>query len=257
MRSSAAGWSRGCSRGTPSALRLHRHRRHRPARRRGGAAGQGRRLDRARRRRPRHRGHAPASRSSGLRERAAPLRRARRRGRDARELGLDAGGDRARDRRRQLPARARHRALGDARRPRRARRGRASSSAGSTSSTGPTASRRRCTRANDGVRLRRARDRDHRAGRQRRRDRPRDRRRRSSHEPLAGVARVDITPPLGTPVALLGGAQGARPGREGAARRAGARALRRRADGRDRRDRPRLRRRRARRPPCASASHAL
>ena len=45
---------------------------------------------------------------------------------------------------------------------------------------------------------------------------------------------------------LLGGAQGARAGREGAARRAGARALGRRAHRRDRRHRPRLRRRRAR-----------
>ena len=53
---------------------------------------------------------------------------------------------------------------------------------------------------------------------------------------------------------LLGGAQGARAGREGAARRAGARPLRRRADGGDRRHRPRLRRGRAGRRRCASTS---
>ena len=46
-------------------LRLHRHRRQRAARRRGGAAGQGRRLDRARRRRAGDRGDAPG-RASGL-----------------------------------------------------------------------------------------------------------------------------------------------------------------------------------------------
>ena len=64
-------------------LRLHRHRRHRAARRRGGAAGQGRRLDRARRRRPRHRGDAP-DRAVGPRERATARRRAARRGDDPR-----------------------------------------------------------------------------------------------------------------------------------------------------------------------------
>ncbi len=55
-------------------LRLHRHRRHRPARRRGGAAGEDRRLHRARRRRSRHRRDPPAG-AERARERAAALRR--------------------------------------------------------------------------------------------------------------------------------------------------------------------------------------
>ena len=57
-------------------LCLHRHRRHRPARRRGGAAGEDRRQHGARRRRPRHRGHPPAG-VERPGERAPALRSAR------------------------------------------------------------------------------------------------------------------------------------------------------------------------------------
>ena len=64
-------------------LRLHRHRRHGAARRRGRAAGEDRGQHRARRRRPRHGGDPPSGRERPA-ERPAPLRRDRGRGRDAR-----------------------------------------------------------------------------------------------------------------------------------------------------------------------------
>ena len=60
-------------------LRLHRHRRHRPARRRGRAAGEDRRQHRARRRRSRH-GRDPPARAERAPERPPPLRRDRGRG---------------------------------------------------------------------------------------------------------------------------------------------------------------------------------
>ena len=63
-------------------LRLHGHRRHRPARRRGGAPGQERDQHGARRRRARHRGDPPP-RGERPRERAPARRRARGRGRRA------------------------------------------------------------------------------------------------------------------------------------------------------------------------------
>ena len=64
-------------------LRLHRHRRDGPPRRRGGAPGQDGDLDRARRRRPRDRGDPPA-RGRRARERPAPRGRPRGPGRDPR-----------------------------------------------------------------------------------------------------------------------------------------------------------------------------
>ena len=68
-------------------LRLHRHRRHGAARRRGRAAGEDRGQHRARRRRPRHRRDPPPGGERPA-ERPAPLRDDRGRARDARGLGL-------------------------------------------------------------------------------------------------------------------------------------------------------------------------
>ena len=192
-------------------LRLHRHRRKRAPRRRGREAGQDRRLDRARRRRPGHRAHPPG-RGERARERAPPFRRARGQGRDAREPRPRAGGDRARDRRGELPARARVRSLGDRSSRSAIASSRDSSSAGSTSSSGPIASPSRCTRRTAATSARSAGSRPPtRATRS-----PSSGARstcRSSHEPLGGVAQGRHHAAARAAARLLGGAQGARPGR--------------------------------------------
>ena len=144
-----------------------------PARRRGRAAGQDRRLDRARRRRPRHRCDAPdrAERASRTCSGTSACSRG--------EVGRpdDVAGDhRPRDRGRELPARA-----GDA------ASGRRSSTSASASSSGQPVGQIHFLERPDREpavvsarqrrhRLRRPRDRDDRPGRQRRRDRARDRR---------------------------------------------------------------------------------
>ena len=226
-------------------LRLHRHRRKRAARRRGREAGQDRRLDRARRRRPGHRAHPPG-RGERARERAPPFRRARGQGRDAREPRPRAGGDRARDRRGELPSGARVRSLGDPRRDRRSRR------AGAAPRPDPLHRAAR-PRARAGAREERRLSSARSAG-----SRPPTRATRSpssgarstcrsSHEPFSRGRAGRHHAAARAAARLLGGAQGARAGRAGADDRAGARVLRRRADGGDRRHRPRLRRGRPRR----------
>ena len=76
--------------------------------------------------------------------------------------------------------------------------------------------------ANGGFVCARARDRDDRPGRQRRRDRPRDRRGGAAREPARQGSRGSTSRRRSAAGRLLGGAEGARAGRDGAADRAGA-----------------------------------